>query len=583
MILKHLKTKEWLLIAACSAFIVLQVWLDLEIPDYMYTITKLIQTGGTVEQVMGEGWPMLGLALASLVTSLAVGYIAAYVATSLAKRLRSMEFSKVQSFSASEINKFSTASLITRATNDVTQVQLAVAIGLQVIIKAPILAGWAIIKIAGKSWQWTTATAVAISIIMAVLAVMMYFVIPRFKKIQWLTDDVNRNMRENLKGIRVIRAFNAESYQEKKFEQANQELTANNLFTGRAMALMMPLMTTVMSLLSLSIYWIGAIIIAATVGIGAQIAIFSDMIVFMAYAMQVVMGFIMLIIVFFILPRAMVSARRIEEIIDTEPSIKDGPVTASPGPANGEIVFRNVGFKYPGAADHILRDISFRADQGETVAFIGSTGSGKSTIVNLLLRSYDVTEGEITVDGVNIRDYTLEALHRKMGYVPQKASLFSGTVFSNVTYGDMSSERTEEEVRTAIAIAQGTDFVEGMDGGYNASIAQGGTNVSGGQKQRLSIARAVCRRPEIYIFDDSFSALDYRTDRRLRSALKRETADVTSIIVAQRVGTIMDADKIVVLDNGKVAGIGKHHDLLDSCPVYKEIVRSQLSEEDMRR
>lgn len=583
MILKHLKTKEWLLIAACTTLIVFQVWLDLEIPDYMYTITNLIQTGGTVEQVMGEGWPMLGLALASLVTSLAVGYIAAYVATTLAKRLRSMEFSKVQSFSANEVNKFSTASLITRATNDVTQVQLAVAIGLQVIVKAPVLAGWAIFKIAGKSWQWTTATAVAIVIIMAVLTVMMYFVIPRFKKIQWLTDDVNRNMRENLKGIRVIRAFNAESYQEKKFEKSNQELTANNLFTGRAMALMMPLMTTMMSLLSLSIYWIGAIIIAATVGIGAQIALFSDMIVFMAYAMQVVMGFIMLIIVFFILPRAMVSARRIEEIIDTEPSIKSGTVTESPGPANGEIVFSNVSFKYPGAADHVLRDISFRADQGETVAFIGSTGSGKSTIVNLLLRSYDVTEGKISVDGVDIRDYTLEALHRKMGYVPQKASLFSGTVFSNVAYGDMSSERTEEEVRTAVTIAQGAEFVEGMDGGYNASIAQGGTNVSGGQKQRLSIARAICRRPEIYIFDDSFSALDYRTDRCLRTALRKETADVTSIIVAQRVGTIMDADKIVVLDNGKVVGIGKHHDLLDTCPVYKEIVQSQLSEEDMRR
>jgi len=583
MILKHLKAKEWALIVACTAFIIFQVWLDLEIPDYMYTITNLIQTGGTVEQVMNEGWPMLGLALGSLLTSLIVGYISAYVATSLAKRLRSMEFSKVQSFSANEINKFSTASLITRATNDVTQVQMAVAIGLQVMIKAPIMAGWAIIKIAGKSWQWTAATAVAVVVIIVVLGVMMYFVIPRFKRIQWLTDDVNRNMRENLKGIRVIRAYNAEGYQEKKFEKANEELTSNNMFTGRAMALMMPFMSAVLSMLSLSIYWIGAIIIAATVGIGAQIALFSDMIVFLAYAMQVVMGFILLIIVFFILPRAMVSARRIEEIIDTEPSIKDGTVTASPGPANGEIVFSNVGFKYPGAADYVLKDISFQAAKGETVAFIGSTGSGKSTIVNLLLRSYDVTEGKVLVDGVDIRDYTLEALHRKMGYVPQKASLFSGTVRSNVAYGDMSSERTEEEVRMAVDIAQGQEFVEAMDGGYDASIAQGGTNVSGGQKQRLSIARAVCRKPEIYIFDDSFSALDYRTDRCLRSALKKETADVTSIIVAQRVGTIMDADRIVVLDNGMVAGIGKHHELLDTCPVYKEIVQSQLSEEDMRR
>jgi len=581
MILKHLKAKEWGLIALCTGFIVLQVWIDLEIPDYMYHITKLLQTGGTVEQVMGEGWPMLGLALTSLGTALVIGYIAAYVATSLAKRVRALQFHKVQSFSANEINRFSTASLITRATNDVTQVQMAVAIGLQVIVKAPIMAGWAIIKISNKSWQWTTATAVAIVVMLTLIGILMYFVIPRFKKIQWLTDDVNRNMRENLKGIRVIRAYNAEKFQENKFEKANEELTANNLFTGRAMSLMMPVMTSVIGLLSLSIYWIGAFLIDAATGIPAQIALFSDMIVYLAYAMQVVMGFMMMVIVFFILPRAMVSARRIEEIIDTDPSIKDGKVAEQPG--NGEIVFDKVSFKYPGATDYVLKDISFKADKGETVAFIGSTGSGKSTIVNLLLRSYDVTEGSVKVDGVDVRDYTQEALHRKMGYVPQKAMLFSGTVFSNVAYGDMSAERTEDEVRTAVTIAQGAEFVEAMDGGYNASIAQGGTNVSGGQKQRLSIARAVCRRPEIYIFDDSFSALDYRTDRCLRSALKKETADVTSIIVAQRVGTIMDADKIVVLDNGSVAGIGKHRELLDTCPVYREIVESQLTEEDMRR
>lgn len=581
MILKHLKVKEWGLIAVCTAFIVLQVWIDLEIPDYMYNITKLLRTRGTVEQVMGEGWPMLGLALISLGTALVIGYIAAYVATSLAKRIRAMQFYKVQSFSANEINKFSTASLITRATNDVTQVQMAVAIGLQVIVKAPIMAGWAIIKISNKSWQWTTATAVAIVVMLTLIGILMYFVIPRFKKIQWLTDDVNRNMRENLKGIRVIRAYNAEAYQEGKFEKANEELTANNLFTGRAMALMMPVMTSVIGLLSLSIYWIGAFLIDAATGIPAQIALFSDMIVYLAYAMQVVMGFMMMVIVFFILPRAMVSARRIEEIIDTDPSIKDGRVPGGPG--NGEIVFDKVSFKYPGAADYVLKDISFKAEKGETVAFIGSTGSGKSTIVNLLLRSYDVTDGKVLVDGVDVRDYTLEALHQKMGYVPQKAMLFSGTVFSNVAYGDMSAERSEEDVRQAVAIAQSTEFVEAMDGGYQASIAQGGTNVSGGQKQRLSIARAVCRRPEIYIFDDSFSALDYRTDRCLRSALKKETADVTSIIVAQRVGTIMDADRIVVLDNGAVAGIGRHRELLDTCPVYREIVESQLTEEDMRR
>jgi ATP-binding cassette subfamily B protein len=583
MILKYLKAREWALVIIITAFIVVQVWFDLMIPDHMYAITNLIQTGGTVDQVMNEGWMMLALAFGSLLTALAIGYLAAYVATSLSKRIRSLEFSRVQSFSAAEVNRFSTASLITRATNDVTQVQMAVAMGLQVIIKAPILAGWAIIKISGKSWQWTTATAVAIVVMLVVIFVLMYFVVPRFKRIQWLTDEVNRHVRENLKGIRVIRAYNAEDYQEQKFEKANEDLTSNNLFTGRAMALMMPVMSAVMSMLSLSIYWIGAIIIAATVGIGSQMLLFSDMITFLAYAMQVVMGFMMLVIVFIILPRAMVAARRIEEILDTEPSIKDGNVTASPGPTNGEIVFDRVGFKYPGASDYVLKDISFKAEKGETIAFIGSTGSGKSTIVSLIMRSYDVTEGAIRIDGVDVRDYTLKALHSKIGYVPQKANLFSGTISSNVAYGDRTSKSLEEEVRKAVAVAQSTDFVENMEGGYDAAIAQGGTNVSGGQKQRLSIARAVFRRPEIYIFDDSFSALDYKTDRMLRSALKKETADVTSVIVAQRVGTIMDADKIVVLDNGFIAGIGRHQDLLETCPVYKEIVYSQLSEEEVCR
>jgi len=583
MILRYLKPKEWALVGACAALITLQVWLDLEIPDYMYSITTLIQTGGSVAQVMDQGWPMLACALGSLLTAVVVGCMAAYIAASLARRIRSLEFSRVQAFSASEINRFSTASLITRATNDVTQVQMAVAIGLQVIIKAPILAGWAILKIAGKSWQWTTATAVAIAVMIAIVSVLMVFVVPRFKKVQWLTDEVNRYMREGLKGIRVIRAFNAEEYQERKFERANEDLTANNLFAGRAMALMMPVMSAVMSLLSLSIYWIGAIIIEATVGLGAQIARFSEMVTFLAYAMQVVMGFMMLVIVFIIMPRAMVAAKRIEEVLDTEPSIKDGAVAEPEGPAAGEIVFDRVGFKYPGAADYVLRDISFTARRGETIAFIGSTGSGKSTIVNLILRLYDVTEGSIRVDGVDVRDYTQRALRRKIGYVPQRPVLFSGTVASNVAYGDTAAERTLEDIKRAVAIAQAADFVEAMEGGYEASISQGGTNISGGQKQRLSIARAVCRRPEIYIFDDSFSALDYRTDRLLRSALKKETAGVTSIIVAQRVGTIMDADRIVVLDSGMVVGIGRHSELLDTCPVYREIVNSQLSEEDLRR
>jgi ATP-binding cassette subfamily B protein len=583
MILKYLKPKEWGLIVVCAAFIVIGVWFDLEIPDHMFAITNLIQTGGTVDQVMAEGWVMLGLAFGSLLTMLVVGFIASYVAASLSKRIRSMQFSKVQSFSVTEINKFSTASLITRATNDVTQVQMAFAMGLQLVIRSPIMAGWAILKISGKSWQWTFATAVAIAVLIAVLVLLMVFVIPRFKKIQWLTDDVNRNVRENLKGIRVIRAYNAEEYQEEKFDKANDALTANNLFTSRAMATMMPIMSAVMSLLSLSIYWIGAFIIAATVGIGAQMILFSQMVTFLAYAMQVVMGFIMLVIVFFILPRAIVAARRIEEILDTEPSIKDGTVTESPGAAKGEIVFKNVGFKYPGASDYVLKGVSFTAEQGETVAFIGSTGCGKSTVVNLVMRSYDVTEGSITVDGVDVRDYTQQALHKKIGYVPQKANLFSGTISSNVAYGDRCAENVEAEVKKAIEIAQGTEFVEKMEKDYDAVVAQGGTNLSGGQKQRLSIARAVYRRPEIYIFDDSFSALDYRTDRALRTALKKETAEMTSLIVTQRVGTIMDADKIVVLENGMVVGIGKHRELLDTCPVYKEIVYSQLTEEDLSR
>ena len=582
MILKYLKRKEWGLIAVSTVLIAAQVWLDLKIPDYMSEITMAIQMPGAVlGDVLDPGLWMLGCALGSLVTALAVGYLAAYVAASLSMRLRSMEFDKVQSFSANEINRFSTASLITRSTNDITQVQMTVAMGLQVMIKAPILAVWAICKISGKSWQWTAATGVAIMVMAIMVVLLMVFVIPRFKKIQWLTDDVNRNMRENLKGIRVVRAYNAEEYQEDRFEESNENLTSNNLYTGRAMALMMPVMTAVMSFLSLSIYWIGAIIIDAAGGI--QMGMFSDMIVFLSYAMQIVLAFVMLVIVFMILPRAMVASKRIEEIINTDTTINDGEVTESPEGHEGEIVFDSVGFKYPGASDYVLKDISFTVDKGDTVAFIGSTGSGKSTIVNLLIRSYDVTEGSVSVDGVDVRDYTLDTLHGKIGYVPQKAGLFSGTISSNVAYGEDSKDCTPDDIQRAVGIAQGRDFVEKLEKGYDSPIAQGGTNLSGGQKQRLSIARAVCKNPEIFIFDDSFSALDYKTDRQLRNALKKETADITNLIVAQRVGTIMDADKIIVLDEGRVVGMGRHHDLLDSCSVYREIVKSQLTEEDMVR
>lgn len=584
MILKYLRKIDWFFIVVCVVLITAQVYLDLKIPDYMSTITTLLTTGGTVNEVMDEGWKMLACALGSLATAFVVGYFAAKIGASLSKRLRELEFNKVEGFSMEEINRFSTASLITRSTNDITQVQMAFVIGLQVIIKAPILAVWAVLKIAGKNWEWTATTGIAIFAMAAVMVLVMVFVVPRFKKIQWLTDNVNRATGENLTGLRVVRAYNAEEYQEEKFEKANDDLTSNNLYANRVMSAMMPAMTTITSLLSLAIYWVGAYIVASASAFTADRLIqFSDMIVFSSYAMQIVLAFIMLVIVFMILPRAIVAAHRIEEIIDTESTIKDGTVTESPEGVEGEIVFKNVGFKYPGAPDYVLKNVDLEVKKGETVAFIGSTGSGKSTLINLVPRFYDPTEGEILIDGVNVRDYTLATLHRKIGYVPQKATMFNGTVTSNVNYGDTDSERTLEDVKKAVSIAQGTDFVEKMEGQYDGTISEGGTNLSGGQKQRLSIARAVCRKPEIYIFDDTFSALDYKTDRVLRSALKKETAGVTSLIVAQRIGTIMDADKIVVLNEGVVVGIGKHKELLDNCPIYNEIARSQLSEEELKQ
>lgn len=579
MIFKYLNGRDWGIVAAITVFICIQVWMELTVPDYMYNITTLLQTGGTTGEILDEGLWMLGLSFGSLIISIITGYMAAYVATSLAMRLRSMQFAKVQSFSMNEMNGFSTPSLITRSTNDITQIQMFFAMGLIVMIRAPIMAIYAIYKIMNKSWEWTSATAVAIVVMVVIISILMFFAVPKFKKIQWLTDDVNRNMRENLSGLRVVRAYNAESYQEKKFEVSNENLTSNNLFVGHSMALMFPLMTLVMSVLSLSIYWIGAYLIAAET-VTVQIGLFSDMVVFLSYAMQVVMAFIMLIIIFMILPRAIVSAKRVEEVINTESSVRDGPVTESPG-VSGEIEFKNVSFSYQKASEKVVQDISFTAKKGETVAIIGSTGCGKTTVAKLLMRFHDVTEGTITVDGIDIREYSLKSLRDKMGYVPQKAQLFTGTISSNVNFGDLSDSRTEEDVKYAISVAQSTDFVEAEDGAYEAPVSQGGTNFSGGQKQRLSIARAICRKPEIYIFDDSFSALDYRTDRALRSALKKETSGTTSIIVAQRIGTIMDADKIIVMDDGKIVGMGKHRDLLENCPVYSEIALSQLSEKEL--
>ncbi|MSS10663.1 ABC transporter ATP-binding protein [Clostridium sp. WB02_MRS01] len=581
-IFKYLKPKEWLMALFSLIFVMVQVWLDLKSPDYMSEITMLVQTpGSAMSDIWLAGGKMLLCTLGSLASAVIVGYFAARIAAAFSKRLRSLLFNKVESFSMEEINRFSTDSLITRSTNDITQIQTLITMGLMLIIKAPIMAVWAITKIAGKGFEWSLATGAAVAILVVMIGIIMIFVIPKFKKMQSLTDNMNRVTRENLTGLRVVRAYNAENYQEKKFEEANEELTGTQLYTSRATAIMMPVMNMIMSGLSLSIYWIGAYLINAA-QMTDKLTLFSNMVVFSSYAMQVVMSFLMLVMIFIMLPRASVSAKRINEVLDTEPTILDGSHTNGLPGLKGEVTFQHVGFKYPDAADYVLEDVNFTVKQGETIAFIGSTGSGKSTLINLVPRFFDATEGEILIDGVNIKEYTQEALHNKIGYVPQKAVLFKGSVSSNVAYGDNGGNGfSEHEIKKAVAIAQGTDFVERMEGGYEADIAQGGTNVSGGQKQRLAIARAVCRKPEIYIFDDSFSALDYKTDRILRNVLKKETAGVTSMIVAQRIGTIMDADQIIVLDEGRVVGKGKHKDLLQDCEVYRQIAMSQLSEEEL--
>jgi ATP-binding cassette subfamily B multidrug efflux pump len=581
-IFKYLNPKEWLMAVFSLIFVVAQVWLDLKSPDYMSEITMLVQTpGSAMSDIWLAGGKMLLCTLGSLAAAVIVGFLAARIAASFSKRLRSLLFHKVESFSMEEINRFSTDSLITRSTNDITQIQMLVTMGLMLIIKAPIMAVWAITKIAGKGFEWTLATGAAVALLVLMIGIIMIFVMPKFKKMQELTDNMNRVTRENLTGLRVVRAYNAEDYQEKKFEKANEELTGTQLYTGRAMAIMMPVMTMIMSGLSLSIYWIGAYLINVA-QMTDKLTLFSNMVVFSSYAMQIVMSFLMLVMIFIMLPRASVSAKRINEVLDTEPTILDGSRTEGVPGLKGEVTFKHVGFKYPDAADYVLEDVNFTVKQGETIAFIGSTGSGKSTLINLVPRFFDATEGEILIDGVNIREYTQEAVHNKIGYVPQKAVMFKGSVSSNVAYGDNGGNGfSEQEIKRAVAIAQGTDFVEHMDGGYEADIAQGGTNVSGGQKQRLAIARAVCRKPEIYIFDDSFSALDYKTDRILRNILKKETAGVTSMIVAQRIGTIMDADQIIVLDEGRVVGKGRHKDLLQNCEVYRQIAISQLSEEEL--
>ena len=579
--LKSIKPSEWLMVIFSVVFVVGQVWLDLTLPDYMSEITTLVQTqGSTIGEILRAGGLMLLCALGSAGLSVIVGYFAAKISATISMRLRDDVYSKVSNFGAQEIKKFSTASLITRSTNDVRQVGMVVAFGLQVMIKAPILAVWAIVKILGKSWQWSVATLIAVVILILMLVIVTLFFFFLFKKIQDQTDTLNRVTRESLMGLRVIHAFNAEKYQEDKFENANTQLTKTQLFTQRVMSIVGPTMTLVMNGLNLSIYIIGAFLINAA-GTVEKLTLFSDMVVFSSYAMQVVMAFMMIAMIFFMLPRAVVSAKRIGEVLKTEPEIKEGTFDGTTQ-QTGTVEFRDVCFKYPDASEYVLKDISFKVNKGETVAFIGSTGSGKSTLINLVPRFYDATSGEILVDGVDVKDYKLEKLYDKLGYVSQKAVMFHGTIKSNVSLGKANGKTPDDEaVENAIEIAKASEFVNAKKDGINSPITQGGTNVSGGQKQRLSIARALARKPEILIFDDSFSALDYKTDRELRENLKTNLADTTCLIVAQRIGTISNADKIIVLDEGKMVGQGTHKELLENCPVYKQIALSQLSKEEL--
>lgn len=626
-ICKYLSKSEWFQLFLGLIFIVAGVYLQLKLPDYMADITTLVETPGSkMHDVWVAGGKMLGVAFAAMITTVAVGFITARVAASFTQRLRSLEFRRVESFGLEEIVKFSTASLITRSTNDVTQIQQFITMGLLMLVQSPIMAVWAIVKIAGKGVDWSIATAVSTVLVLGAVGIIMVKVMPKFRSMQTLTDNINRVARENLTGLRVVRAYNAENYQQKKFDKANDDLTNTQLYTNRAMSIMMPLMNTVMNGLTLAIYWIGAYLIDAA-GLMDKLTLFSNMVVFSSYAIQIIMSFLMMSMVFVLWPRADVSAKRILEVLDTTPRItdgarRDGVNDASGEPIRGQVEFRDVSFAYPDSREPMLEHVSFTAQKGQTVAFIGSTGSGKTTLVNLVPRMYDVTDGAVLVDGVDVRDYDVQSLRDKIGYVPQQAVMFKGTVASNVAFGDRSQngktiagERASDvklidtstaqglkevqkmrmsaasagaltdaqmdDVRQAVNVAQADDFVTRMDGTYDASIAQGGTNISGGQKQRLSIARAVWRHPEILVFDDSFSALDFQTDHDVRQALAKQAHDSTKLIVAQRIGTIMDADQIVVLDQGRVVGKGTHKELLKNCDVYRQIAESQLTEAEL--
>lgn len=581
-LLKKLTWKDFILAAVAFVFIIVQVWLSLTMPDYMSEITKLVQTKGSkMNDILIAGGKMLACALGSLLAAVCTSICASKISSNFSANLRGQVFHKVQSFSMEEIGNFSTASLITRSTNDITQVQMLIVMGLEVLLKAPIMAVWALCKISTKNWQWTASTGLAVVVLFSFVGVCVAVALPKFKKLQSLTDNLNRVTRENLTGLNVVRAYNAEGYQQKKFNDANDELTKTQLFANRTMGTMMPGIQMVMNGLMLAIYWIGAYLIS-NAQMFDKLTIFSDMIVFTQYAMQVVMSFMMLVMIFVLLPRASVSAKRINEVLDMPLSIKDGTKENGIDGKKGEVEFRNVSFCYPDAEKDVIEDISFTAHKGETIAFIGSTGCGKSTVINMIPRFYDATKGEVLVDGVNVKEYTQKALRNKIGYVSQKAVLFTGSIKSNVAYGDNGKKGfTDDDVKHAIETAQAKEFVDKTEGGVDAFVAQGGSNFSGGQKQRLSIARAICRHPEILIFDDSFSALDYKTDRVLRDTLRKTCADATRFIVAQRIGTIRDADKIIVLDDGKIAGMGKHNELMETCEVYRQIAYSQLSKEEL--
>lgn len=578
---KNLRRREIIFMIISVFFILAQIWLDLKLPDYMSEITVIIESQtGDVSSVVTAGLKMLACAFGSALTSVVVGYCSSRIGPGFVYSVRQKIIKKISALGNGEMNKFSTASLITRTTNDVGQVQMVITMGMQVIIKAPIMAVWAVMKIVGKSWELSALTAVAICILLIAIILVNVFVIPKFKIVQKKIDALNRIMRENLTGLRVIRAFNAEEYQTEKFDVASRELMDIQLFTSRMFAFLSPIMSLVMSGLSLAIYWVGAILINA-MGVEQRIIFFGDLVVFSSYASYVIMSFMMLTMIFMMLPRALVSAGRINELLDCEIAVTEG--TETEGSSVGEVEFRNVSFAYPDAACNSLSNISFKAKKGDTVAFIGATGSGKSTLVNLAARLHDATEGTVLVDGRDVREYTFEALYNKIGYIPQKAVLFNDTVTGNLTFGECGFEQTEEIVRNAIDIAQATQFVSEMPEDIESEISRGGMNVSGGQKQRLSIARAVARKPEILIFDDSFSALDFKTESELRRRLKEELGETTCLVVAQRVGTIRDADLIVVLDEGNAVGVGTHDELMESCEVYKEIALSQLSAEELSK